>query len=73
MEKRANDVLYNAYKLLKEIEKEGLFKTIEKGIFANIKRPLDGGRGLEGVVKKEELYYNPFIELMSKELNIGGY
>jgi beta-lysine 5,6-aminomutase alpha subunit len=73
MEERANDVLYKAYELLKEIEKEGLFKTIEKGIFANIKRPIDGGRGLEGVVKKDELYYNPFIELMSKELNIGGY
>jgi len=72
IEKRANEVLHKAFKLLKEIEKEGLFRTIEKGIFAGIKRPIGGGKGLDGVVKKEEVYYNPFIELMSKELNIGG-
>ena len=72
MEKRANNVLHKAYKLLKEIENEGLFRTIEKGIFAGIKRPINGGKGLEGVVEKQKDYYNPFIELMSKELNIGG-
>ncbi len=72
MEKRANDVLHNAFKLLREIEKEGLFRTIEKGIFAGIKRPINSGKGLEGVIEKEKDYYNPFIELISKELNIGG-
>ena len=72
MQKRANEVLNKAFNLLKEIEKEGLFKTIEKGIFANIKRPINGGKGLEGVIKKDKIYYNPFIELMSKELTLGG-
>ncbi|MFX1321930.1 MAG: lysine 5,6-aminomutase subunit alpha [Promethearchaeota archaeon] len=72
IEKRANEVLNKAFNLLKEIEKEGLFKTIEKGIFANIKRPINGGKGLEGVIKKDKIYYNPFIELMSKELTLGG-
>ena len=72
MEKRVNEVLNRAYKLLKEIEKEGLFKTIEKGVFAGIKRPIDGGRGLDGVVRKEKEYFNPFMELMIKELTKGG-
>ena len=72
MEKRANEVLHKAFRLLKEIEKEGLFRTIEKGIFAGIKRPINSGKGLEGVIEKEKDYYNPFIELISKELNIGG-
>ncbi|MFX0035935.1 MAG: lysine 5,6-aminomutase subunit alpha [Candidatus Hermodarchaeota archaeon] len=72
MEKRANEVLNKAFNLLKEIEKEGLFKTIEKGIFANIKRPLDGGKGLEGVIKKDKDYFNPFTELMINELKKGG-
>ncbi|GAH26112.1 unnamed protein product, partial [marine sediment metagenome] len=61
LEKRVDEVLNRAYDLLKEIEKEGLFKTIEKGIFAGIKRPIDGGKGLEGVIEKEESYFNPFI------------
>ena len=72
MEKRANEVLSKAYSLLKEIEKEKLFKTIEKGIFANIKRPIEGGKGLNGVIKKEKDYFNPFMELMINELKKGG-
>ncbi|MFX1303486.1 MAG: lysine 5,6-aminomutase subunit alpha [Promethearchaeota archaeon] len=72
MERRVSEVLNKAYDLLKEIEKEGLFKTIEKGIFANIKRTIDGGKGLDGVFKKEKEYFNPFIELMNKELTKGG-
>ncbi|MFX0034002.1 MAG: lysine 5,6-aminomutase subunit alpha [Candidatus Hermodarchaeota archaeon] len=71
MEKRANQVLNDAFQLLQEIEKEGLFNTIEKGIFANIKRAVDAGKGLEGVVKKDKDYFNPFLEIMKKEL-IGG-
>jgi len=58
MEKRANEVLNKAYKLLLEIDKIGLFKTIERGIFADIKRPIDGGKGLEGVIKREPDYFN---------------
>ena len=64
MEKRANEVLNKAADLLHEIEKEGLFSTIEQGKFAGIKRPLNGGKGLNGVVETEEGYYNPFVELM---------
>ncbi|MBY8985289.1 MAG: lysine 5,6-aminomutase subunit alpha [Candidatus Lokiarchaeota archaeon] len=72
IEKRANEVLNNAYNLLKEIEKQGLFTTLEKGIFANIKRPMDGGKGVDGVIKKNKEYYNPFIEMMINELRKGG-
>ena len=50
--------------LLKEIEKLGLFTTIEKGIFADVKRPKDGGKGLAGVVFKDDKYFNPFVEVM---------
>ncbi len=72
MERRVDEVLHKAFDLLKEIEKEGLFKTIEKGIFASIIRSIDGGKGLDGVVKKEKDYFNPFIELMNRELTKGG-
>lgn len=69
IQNRANEVLANACELLKDIEALGLFKTLEKGIFAGIKRPLDGGKGLDGVVEKEKAYFNPFIELMLKSKN----
>ena len=61
---RANEVLTKATDLLVEIEKLGLFTTIEKGIFADVKRPKDGGKGLNGVVVKDEKHFNPFIEEM---------
>ncbi|MCT4613536.1 MAG: lysine 5,6-aminomutase subunit alpha [Marinifilaceae bacterium] len=64
---RAAKVLNDATDLLVKIEKEGLFTAIEKGIFADIKRPLDGGKGLSGVVEKSDNYFNPFIELLHKK------
>ncbi|MDO5096354.1 MAG: lysine 5,6-aminomutase subunit alpha [Peptostreptococcaceae bacterium] len=70
MQQRANKVLSDANALLKEIEKNGLFTTLEKGIFGGVKRPIDGGKGLSGVIVKDSKYYNPFIDLMlhSKEV-----
>jgi beta-lysine 5,6-aminomutase alpha subunit len=64
IQNRANEVLEKASELLSEIESIGLFKTLERGIFAGIKRPIDGGKGLDGVVEKDRNYFNPFIELM---------
>ena len=46
-----------------EIEKEGLFRTLEQGKFAGIKRPIDGGKGLDGVTLKEEVYFITTQEL----------
>lgn len=64
IQKRAQDVLSKADALLAEVEKEGLFSTIEKGIFGGVKRPKDGGKGLAGVCVKDDQYFNPFIPLM---------
>jgi len=62
--KRAQFVLDEAIKLLKNIEKEGLFNTLENGNFGNVKRPRIGGKGLQGVAEKSTHYFNPFIEKM---------
>jgi len=64
IQERASRVLDEAVDLLKEIQSVGLFETLEKGTFANIKRSLHGGKGLEGVEKKGNSYRNPFIEKM---------
>lgn len=64
IQKRAQDVIKKADALLAEIEKEGLFSTIEQGKFGGVKRPKDGGHGLEGVCTKGDNYFNPFIPMM---------
>ncbi len=65
---RANEVLEKATKLLADIEKQGMFATLEQGIFADIKRPKNGGKGLDGVVLKGRAYFNPFIPMMKGEV-----
>ena len=66
---RANKVklvLDKAINLLEELNKEGLFSALEKGVFADIKRSREGGKGLDGVVVKGNNYTNPFIQLFKK-------
>ena len=60
----SSNLLHKAADLLAEIERNGLFATLEKGTFADIKRGREAGKGLEGVTVKDALYYNPFPELM---------
>lgn len=64
IQKRADEVLKEADKMLEEIEHTGLFKTLELGKFAGVKRPLNGGKGLDGLFEKDANYFNPFEELM---------
>ncbi len=64
IQKRAQEVLKKAEELLIQIEKEGLFQTIEQGKFGGVKRSRTGGKGLDGVARKDSGYFNPFIELM---------
>jgi beta-lysine 5,6-aminomutase alpha subunit len=61
---RAKKVLDDATNLLSAMVNEGLFTALEKGIFADVKRPKNGGKGLDGVTLKAEGYLNPFVELM---------
>ena len=62
--RRAHEVLDKATSLLETMEREGLFTALEKGIFADVKRPKNGGKGLAGVAPKGKSYFNPFIPLM---------
>jgi beta-lysine 5,6-aminomutase alpha subunit len=67
MEQRARNVLSQALDLLQSIRRDGLFRTLEEGKFAGIKRSMDGGKGLSGVIEKAKNYSNPFIPLFLKE------
>lgn len=64
IQNRAAEVLEKAATMLKNIEEEGLFATLEQGKFAGVKRSRTGGKGLDGVTEKDARYMNPFIDLM---------
>jgi len=61
---RAKTVLENSIKTLQRIDEEGLFNALELGLFGDVKRSKNGGKGLAGVSAKGENYLNPFITLM---------
>ncbi|MEW6013661.1 MAG: lysine 5,6-aminomutase subunit alpha, partial [Elusimicrobiota bacterium] len=68
--KRAKQVLDESVKMLEEVNKIGLFDAIEKGMFADVKRPKDGGKGFEGVFEKSEDYFNPIEDYLKNKLKI---
>ncbi len=67
--KFAEGVLDDAVKLLERINKIGIYKAIEKGFFADVKRTIDGGKGGDGVFEIDrEHYVNPFFKLMGSRI-----
>jgi beta-lysine 5,6-aminomutase alpha subunit len=64
VQRRAQEVLRGAHGLLAQIAEEGLFAALARGVFGDVARRLDQGRGLEGVVEVGEDYFNPIGELM---------
>ena len=68
--RRANSVLAEATEFLEKVAGEGLFSAMAKGEFAEIKRPENGGKGLDGVFAKDADYFNPFMQQMKKELGL---
>jgi beta-lysine 5,6-aminomutase alpha subunit len=62
VEKRAQQVLEDAEKLLRRVADQGLMHAIEAGVFADVSRPPDGGRGFDGVFERADDYWNPFEE-----------
>jgi len=61
---RAAEVLRAAHALLEQIAEIGFFAAIERGTFGDAPRPIDGGRGAEGVIALEDGYFNPCVEIM---------
>ncbi|HLU46317.1 MAG TPA: lysine 5,6-aminomutase subunit alpha, partial [Natronosporangium sp.] len=64
IQKRAHQVLTEAVALLERIVDDGLLTAIAEGTFGIMKRPADRGKGLDGVVRRADDYYNPAIEIL---------
>ena len=67
---RAQEVLHGAHAILEQIAEAGLFRAIEGGVFGDVSRHLEEGRGMEGIVATEEGYFNPVTELMRETLSV---
>ena len=67
IQQRAGEVLEKAGAMLREVADIGLFAALERGMFADIQRPRDGGKGLKGVVIQTDGYCNPFLSIMQAE------
>jgi len=61
---RAGEVLSRAVEMLERVGRTGLAGAIGEGMFADIRRSPQGGKGRQGVLKKDPLYLNPFLIIL---------
>ncbi|HET7690873.1 MAG TPA: lysine 5,6-aminomutase subunit alpha [Nocardioidaceae bacterium] len=61
---RARQVLAESIELLEAIVDDTLLEAIADGTFGLMRRPADGGRGLDGVAPKAPAYFNPATDLL---------
>jgi len=64
IQQRAHQVLGEAVGLLEKIVDDTLLEAIADGTFGIMKRPANRGKGLDGVAKHEETYFNPVTEAL---------
>lgn len=69
--KRAQFVLEEAHTLLAKIKEDGLFTALEQGIFANVSRSENGGKGLDGVYPKHADYQDFILASLLKKMKEG--
>jgi beta-lysine 5,6-aminomutase alpha subunit len=63
---RARQVLSEAVDLLDRIVDDTLLDAIADGTFGLMRRPADGGKGLDGVVRRAPGYLNPAVDLLEE-------
>jgi beta-lysine 5,6-aminomutase alpha subunit len=69
---RARQVLSEAVDLLERIADEGVLEAIADGTFGLMRRPPDGGKGLDGVARCADGYVNAAAELLDAGRARGG-
>jgi beta-lysine 5,6-aminomutase alpha subunit len=65
--RRAREVLSGAEAILGGVAAKGLFGALADGTFADTRRRMDGGRGYDGVIRRDPAYANPFLEAWTQE------
>lgn len=64
MAERARTVLDEALELLTDVERDTIWKAIEDGSFADVKRSRTGGKGYQGVFARDASYLNPILDAL---------
>ncbi len=70
--RRAHQVLEETVGFLEVLDEIGLMEALEQGLFAEVKRPRDMGKGLDGIQEKGPDYYNPFETYLAGELGLAA-
>jgi beta-lysine 5,6-aminomutase alpha subunit len=68
VERRAAQVLEECRHMLRRVAEIGMFAAIEEGMFADTVRTREGGKGLDGVVRKDEAYANPLAQRLAERV-----
>ena len=71
VERRAAQVLEECLQMLRKVSELGMFAAIEAGMFADTVRTRTGGKGLDGVIARDEGYVNPIVDLLTERLGAG--
>jgi beta-lysine 5,6-aminomutase alpha subunit len=71
VERRASQVLEECRQMLQKVSEIGMFEAIEAGMFADTVRTRTGGKGLEGVIRRDSAYANPIADLLSERLGVS--
>jgi beta-lysine 5,6-aminomutase alpha subunit len=66
IDRRAQQVLGESVALLQRICDQGMLTAIADGTFGITRRPADGGRGLDGVIRRADGYFNPASEILEE-------
>jgi beta-lysine 5,6-aminomutase alpha subunit len=66
IQQRGQQVLNEAIELLDAIVDDTLLNAIADGTFGIMKRPANRGKGLDGVAKHDEDYYNPATQILEQ-------
>lgn len=67
---RAKQVVAEAAQLLEKVEADGLFRALEAGVFADVFRAPNGGKGADGVFEKGPAYYNPMEDELRRRVGL---
>jgi beta-lysine 5,6-aminomutase alpha subunit len=70
IQRRAQDVLRDATALLERVQREGLFDVLAAGVFADVYRPMNKGKGQDGVALRTADYYNPVETELRRALRL---
>jgi beta-lysine 5,6-aminomutase alpha subunit len=72
VERRGAQVLEECRQMLRKVADIGMFAAIEAGMFADTVRTREGGKGLNGVIEKNDDYWNPVVDLLHEKVGVAG-